>query len=855
MRNRYIVPAIVLSLILVVSIGIAQNLYDNPESVVYDAVRNRYLVSNTGSGRIVAVDSNGTQSSFNNDQSSIRGLHIMGDTLYAAANAGVVAFDLAGGTKLFTIAITGRAFLNDITSNGEDLLYVTDTGGGVIYKVHPADQWYDTVANGLSSPNGIYYDEANHRLVVCYWRANSPISTVNPLSGTVTTLVNTTYSNLDGLTMDKEGRFYVSSAGSGSVYRYDNAFADPAELFSTGHAAPADIYFDPVNDVLAVPNFNANSVDFIPVEPPAIPQTIVTNTNDSGPGSLREAMTVAMSDTDSDTIVFDIPASDPNYDETTGVWTIRPATTLPEIDQGLLVIDGHTQTQNRGDTNPDGPEIELDGSNGGNIHAFDITSKKNRIRGLIINRFYLAFNISGKNATGNFIEDNYIGTSADGSSARSNLTGIHVRYGASGNRLGLAQRGNVISGNSYAGIIIGPDAHRNMIQGNYIGVDKRGKTALGNMFNGIMVIGNSSENQIGGSLNGEGNIIAGSKSHNNLFLGNGVLIQDSERNAVEGNYIGTDAVTGRAVANVLHGVAILGGGHNTIGGASDPSGNVISGNSKHGILIGQSTANIVKNNKIGTGTQGQAEIGNLSSGICINDGSRNNVIGPGNLICHNAEHGVLVEHDSTLNNQITENSIYDNGGKGIATIDGGNRQLNPPVFTEITTNHVRGQTYPSSAVEIFSDDEDEGQSFLGRTTSRPSGEFYLSEPVTGHNVSATVTDDHGNTSEFGSSLNTVVNQEDPVLPQQFCLDQNYPNPFNQGTTIAYQLARDGHVRLTILNIKGQKVIAFDSNEKKGRHRIQWDGRNHDGKTMPSGLYLYRLETEGRRVVKKLILTR
>ena len=57
-------------------------------------------------------------------------------------------------------------------------------------------------------------------------------------------------------------------------------------------------------------------------------RVVVTNTADSGPGSLREAIEQANTNSGPDSIVFQIPISDPNYDSETGVWTIKPLTVL-----------------------------------------------------------------------------------------------------------------------------------------------------------------------------------------------------------------------------------------------------------------------------------------------------------------------------------------------------------------------------------------------------------------------------------------------------------------------------------------------------------------------------------------------
>jgi hypothetical protein len=81
------------ALMIVVLLGMisqaeSQNLLSSPESVAFDSLRNRYLVSNYSNGIIVAIDSQGNQSWFATDLTSAVGLHIVGDTLWAACAGG-----------------------------------------------------------------------------------------------------------------------------------------------------------------------------------------------------------------------------------------------------------------------------------------------------------------------------------------------------------------------------------------------------------------------------------------------------------------------------------------------------------------------------------------------------------------------------------------------------------------------------------------------------------------------------------------------------------------------------------------------------------------------------------------------
>src|SRR5690242_3240032 len=87
---------------------------------------------------------------------------------------------------------------------------------------------------------------------------------------------------------------------------------------------------------------------------------VVNNVNDSGTGSLRQAIDDANQTPGPDSIVFNIPTSSPGFDGS--VFTIQPLSTLPILTDANTTIDGATQTVFTGDTNPSGPEVVLNGS-------------------------------------------------------------------------------------------------------------------------------------------------------------------------------------------------------------------------------------------------------------------------------------------------------------------------------------------------------------------------------------------------------------------------------------------------------------------------------------------------------------
>lgn len=90
----------------------------------------------------------------------------------------------------------------------------------------------------------------------------------------------------------------------------------------------------------------------------------------------------------------------------------------------------------------------------------------------------------------------------------------------------------------------------------------------------------------------------------------------------------------------------------------------------------------------------------------------------------------------------------------------------------------------------------------------------------------------------------VAEEEEVKVPVSFSLSQNHPNPFNSETVIEYSLPKASHVKIAIYNILGQRVRALlDQKQPAGYKRVIWDGKNKEGKTVSSGIYFYRMETE------------
>ncbi|OQX95717.1 hypothetical protein B6I21_03940, partial [candidate division KSB1 bacterium 4572_119] len=484
----------------------------------------------------------------------------------------------------------------------------------------------------------------------------------------------------------------------------------------------------------------------------------VENTMDTGAGSLRQAMTDADSRAGADTIVFNIPVTDSNYNATLGVWTIRPNSALPELTTDSTFINGGSQSLFIGiDTNPAGPEIELDGSNAGTCEGLLIKSSYNSIRGLVINRFEQfgihLFGGQGDVVNYNIVAGNFVGTDATGTTDMGNgFSGILLYSGPKHNNIGgtSPEERNLVSGNGWSGIELqGSNVDSNLVIGNYIGTDVTGTENLGNDHNGVNIWSFAKYNIIGGTLPGERNIISG-----NGWSGVSIGHHRSSNNKIINNYIGMDVNGTSALPNGANGIG-FGGDSTIVGGELVGSGNLISSNSGCGIEIGGCRGSIIAQNIIGLDISGTIAFPNRNKGIFVWNGAVNNTIGPENLIHFSKADGITIDGTGTIGNMITQNSITESDSMGINNVDGGNNEIPPPLILGIYP--ITGTTVPNARVEIFSDISDEGRVFEDVVFSDGAGNFTWAGTPEGPFVTATVMDADSNTSEFSAPVLTLLN--------------------------------------------------------------------------------------------------
>lgn len=253
-------------LLLVCGISMAQS-YNNPESIVYDQVGNRYFISNKSGNTIVQLDSDHKQTPFvSSNLNAPKGLLIVGDTLISVNNTSVQGFSLSNARRVLNVSIRGAVFMNDVTTDNKGKLYVSDTSNGFIYQISLETGEYSTLVDSIKSPNGLLYDSKRNSILICNWGGEAKIQSFNLSDSTLSDLVTTELSNLDGLTSDKAGNIFVSSWGSNAVYRFDPSFKNPPILISEGHNGPADIFIVQDKQRLCIPNFISNNIQFVELE-------------------------------------------------------------------------------------------------------------------------------------------------------------------------------------------------------------------------------------------------------------------------------------------------------------------------------------------------------------------------------------------------------------------------------------------------------------------------------------------------------------------------------------------------------------------------------------------------------------
>jgi hypothetical protein len=129
---------------------------------------------------------------------------------------------------------------------------------------------------------------------------------------------------------------------------------------------------------------------------------------------------------------------------------------------------------------------------------------------------------------------------------------------------------------------------------------------------------------------------------------------------------------------------------------------------------------------------------------------------------------------------------------------------------------------------------------------------FLSPSVTDSAFALSLVLPDGSTSKFPEVV-TASTDVDDIVANVFELKGNYPNPFNPTTKIRFTNDRSSNVSVNVFSLKGEKVITLmNGPANSGTYDVTWDGKNSNGRVVPTGMYLYNVESDGRRLQGKML---
>lgn len=208
--------------------------------------------------------------------------------------------------------------------------------------------------------------------------------------------------------------------------------------------------------------------------------------------------------------------------------------------------------------------------------------------------------------------------------------------------------------------------------------------------------------------------------------------------------------------------------------------------------------------------------------------------------------------------------VWDGDNNGNAIIDIGPYEFGSPAFGGIegcTYNPVTGDPVDYVLLKInnqpgeftFSDSLGNFQCKLPAGIYDIYAERVFYEDVIEYQVEVI----DGEFTHIAISMTEIVDIEENVIPKSEFLIfnlSNYPNPFNPETTISFSIKNDSNVKLSIFNIKGQKVITLiNENMQKGEHSTVWSGVGQNNESISSGIYFYKIKAGNQESVKRMLL--
>ena len=242
-----------------------------------------------------------------------------------------------------------------------------------------------------------------------------------------------------------------------------------------------------------------------------------------------------------------------------------------------------------------------------------------------------------------------------------------------------------------------------------------------------------------------------------------------------------------------------------------------------------------------------------------------------NVVTGNADAGILGMDEGEL--EIHRNTLVDNGSNGVRLVSGSTATVVDNTLVGHRGGGVSAEEFRNVAEIGYNDVWDNGTDYWGLPApasdlsidplfvNAAEGDYHLlpDSPLRAAGSDGGTIGALGpaGTGQHPDSL-TVVQAEELAdeLPGAHRLGESFANPFNPRTTIVYDVARAGRVRLSIHAITGQCLRTLVAEERvAGRYSVAWNGRDADGRLVATGLHLCRMETGGYVGVRKMALLR
>jgi hypothetical protein len=273
MTRRWRVAVVALLGGLMPAVALAGTALSGPESIEFHARLNRTLISNTDNGTIAARAADGTLTLFSAAPNAPYGIELLAGTLFVLDSGALKGYDIDTAAQVVNLPLAGAGFLNGITSNGVDTVYVSDFGAKTITAIDVSNLAAPIAgtpaSTGSATPNGIVFDRINQRLLIATWGASANILSLALTPGaTPATLIDTNLNNIDGIALDCDGALFVAAwsgcTTGGCLRRFDPPLmlTSPAQSVVDGLSSPADIDYDWVSADIAVPQSGNDTVSF-----------------------------------------------------------------------------------------------------------------------------------------------------------------------------------------------------------------------------------------------------------------------------------------------------------------------------------------------------------------------------------------------------------------------------------------------------------------------------------------------------------------------------------------------------------------------------------------------------------------